>query len=245
MRENPRKSWYVSVTSVRGGTTNLWGFRSREAAKQYADRFLSGDPNIGQVDIKQGIKPREGEVPRKNSPRKSRYHKNAGGDLIKENPGRDTTTFKNFISTRIESPSHFDKRSFRTIVQNDGTEIVIGCSKGHYNAKTGRCKTGTRAQAIRKPNWKSNPLNPSRVQRRRNSHPKKKHGGIMDLRGKYHGAKSRHGNISALKRGMSKHLDETFEQFKKRMIKKHGSVPEKRIRQWFNLRNAGAKALGL
>lgn len=340
------------------------------------------------------------------NPCRSRYRKNAGGDLVRENP-HTIRDMKNFTSKRLESPSHFDKRSFRTIVQDNGTEVIIGCPKGHYDAKTGRCRVGTRAQAIRTPKsekrrkrnpdklswlnessdfdtekrvrkhkkfspnvlgifpdngdpidlklttehsassyeipvlmdqkglaygigemtiapyhtnykdyerafyagykpadhqWKagSESYYPSAKNKKGNpetfnekllrklkaygysqisirdgnvyaqtpsgwrgfvSIPKSLHGKVSDdtriadvletfERGEDSVQKTqqrnpRYGNISALKRGMAKHLDETFGEFKKRMIKKHGRVPDKRLRQWFNLRNAGAKALGL
>ncbi len=55
----------------------------------------------------------------------------------------------------------------------------------------------------------------------------------------------RHGNIAAMKRGLSRHLDETYSQFKARMLRNHPDATDKKIRQWYNLRNAGAKALGL
>lgn len=241
----------------------------------------------------------------------SRYRKNGHGDLIRENPGTSRTEFKNFVSKRLEPPSHFDKRSFRTVVQKDGTEIIIGCPKGHYNAKTGRCKKGTRAQSIRTPkkgSGKRNPLelhiphfandadgnpiikgnfyiddgekvkiiqlnsmggvlaeydngvmywaNPSRLipfQGNENKivhhEPSRAYKKVLRReererkgRGK---SNPRHGNVAALKRGISKHLNESFSQFKSRMIKKHGHVADTKIKQWYNLRNAGAKALGL
>ncbi len=263
------------------------------------------------------------------NPCRSRYRKNAGGDLVRENP-HTIRDMKNFTSKRLESPSHFDRRSFRTVVQDNGTEVIIGCPKGHYDAKTGRCRVGTRAQAIRTPkSEKKRKRNPEtfgetiyedargRIYLRTDDptgaqsvrlYDKTRNIGIgwisrtLALHGnpnisanqltlwvtwiehhqqeiieglhqmgrdivdnaspssvsygiahphwpnswsKHNQRNSRHGNISALKRGMAKHLDETFEEFKKRMIKKHGHVSDKRLRQWFNLRNAGAKALGL
>ncbi|MDE2233002.1 MAG: hypothetical protein KGJ90_02610 [Patescibacteria group bacterium] len=65
-----------------------------------------------------------------------------------ENPYSSRSRFKH---ERIESPAKFDKRSFRTITQPDGTEVTIGCPTGKYDAKRKRCKVGTRAQRILKP----------------------------------------------------------------------------------------------
>ncbi len=171
-----------------------------EIARKY--KIVKANPSDLKTEIKK-LKPRS----------ISRYHKNAKGDLIKEN-SRAFRDMKNFTSERLEPPSHFDKRSFRTIVQSDGTEIVIGCPKGKYDAKTGRCKVGTRAQAIRKP------------KREKKDNP-------------------RHGNIQALRRGLAKHSKESYEDFKARMLKKHGKIPDAKIRQWYNLKNAGMKALGI
>ena len=51
----------------------------------------------------------------------------------------------------LEASKDFDKRSFRTITQPDGTEVTIGCPKGKFDAKRKRCKVGTRAQRVLKP----------------------------------------------------------------------------------------------
>lgn len=67
---------------------------------------------------------------------------------MEENPYSSRSRFKH---ERIESPSKFDKRSFRTITQPDGTEVTIGCPTGKFDAKRKRCKVGTRAQRVLKP----------------------------------------------------------------------------------------------
>lgn len=60
-----------------------------------------------------------------------------------------------FVRQRLEAPGRFDKRSFRTI-KRAGKEIVIGCPKGHWDARRQRCRVGTRAQTILHP-VKKNP----------------------------------------------------------------------------------------
>ncbi|HLA89209.1 MAG TPA: hypothetical protein VJL28_02110 [Gemmatimonadaceae bacterium] len=49
---------------------------------------------------------------------------------------------------RKEAPkSRFDKRSFRW-KKSGKSWILIGCPRGKWNAKTERCKVGTRAHKI-------------------------------------------------------------------------------------------------
>ena len=79
--------------------------------------------------------------------------KNPGYEVV-ANPYSSRSRFKH---KRIESPSHFDKRSFRTIKTPSGDEITIGCPKGKYDAKRKRCKVGTRAQRVLKPKRRRNP----------------------------------------------------------------------------------------
>jgi len=48
---------------------------------------------------------------------------------------------------RINPPGMFDRRSFRTkAVGKRGNKIVIGCPRGKFDAKRGRCKTGMQIQ---------------------------------------------------------------------------------------------------
>ena len=82
---------------------------------------------------------------------------------LSRNPYSSRSRFKH---KRLESPSKFDKRSFRTITQPDGTEITIGCPKGKWDAKRKRCRVGTRAQRILKPKGKKR--NSKRYRRMRN-----------------------------------------------------------------------------
>ncbi len=58
---------------------------------------------------------------------------------------------------RLEDPSAFDPRSLRTIEAGGGDRLVIGCPRGHYDAKRRRCKVGTRAQAILHAHGEANP----------------------------------------------------------------------------------------
>lgn len=53
-----------------------------------------------------------------------------------------------FCVQRLEAPSRFDKRSFRT-VRRKGHVITIGCPKGKWTGR--RCSVGTRAQRILHP----------------------------------------------------------------------------------------------
>ena len=50
----------------------------------------------------------------------------------------------------IESKGKFDRKSFRTIIQ-DEHRIVIGCPKGKYDKAAQICRVGTKAQAILHP----------------------------------------------------------------------------------------------
>lgn len=68
---------------------------------------------------------------------------------IMGNPSQRTTRAK-FIRERLEPPGKFDRRSFR-ITKRGSKEIVIGCPKGHWDARRKRCKVGTRAQSILHP----------------------------------------------------------------------------------------------
>jgi len=51
---------------------------------------------------------------------------------------------------RKVSPAKFDPRSFRIKEVDEKTKLVVGCPKGKYSPKTGRCKVGTRVQAVLK-----------------------------------------------------------------------------------------------
>lgn len=57
---------------------------------------------------------------------------------------------KGYKRIRVESPRYFDKRSFRTkdVGRRGFTKIVVGCPKGKYDSKKGKCKVGTKTQAI-------------------------------------------------------------------------------------------------
>lgn len=55
-----------------------------------------------------------------------------------------------FRHKRIASPKAFDPRSFRT-KKVGKSRVIIGCPKGKYSPSTGRCKVGTKAQAVLRP----------------------------------------------------------------------------------------------
>lgn len=55
-----------------------------------------------------------------------------------------------YCRERQAPPSHFDKRSLRTVKQGKA-RIVIGCPKGKWDQKAKRCRVGTRAQTILRP----------------------------------------------------------------------------------------------
>lgn len=61
-------------------------------------------------------------------------------------PSRNPT--RRYSVRRIESPSHFDPRSFRTVTPRRGVRVTIGCPKGKYHRHTKRCGVGTRAQRV-------------------------------------------------------------------------------------------------
>lgn len=51
---------------------------------------------------------------------------------------------------RQAPPAKFDKRSFRVITRG-AQQITIGCPKGKWDAKRGKCKVGTRIQTVTYP----------------------------------------------------------------------------------------------
>lgn len=51
------------------------------------------------------------------------------------------------IRYRLIPPSKFAKDSFRRKEITEGVSIVVACPKGNF--KKGRCKTGTKTQALR------------------------------------------------------------------------------------------------
>lgn len=55
---------------------------------------------------------------------------------------------KDYARQRLEDPKNFAKGSFRTVPVRGrkGVKIIIACPKGKYSG--GRCRVGTRAQAI-------------------------------------------------------------------------------------------------
>lgn len=56
----------------------------------------------------------------------------------------------NYCRDRQAPPSRFDRRSFRTVSRGD-VRIVVGCPRGKWNARRGRCTVGLRAQTILRP----------------------------------------------------------------------------------------------
>ncbi len=64
-----------------------------------------------------------------------------------ENPRGPRSRFRH---ERLESPSSFDPKSFRT-VRSGRARVVVGCPKGQWDPSRGICKVGTRAQAILRP----------------------------------------------------------------------------------------------
>ncbi len=226
---------------------------ARVTAEKMARPAFVFDKEKGRISMETG-----GKYVR-NSSRSHRYRKNAKGDLVledfevEENPsdeyrprlhkkrkgvyGRTERSRELYPKVRIENPkftaSQRRKYAKEGVALPDGS-FPIRNRKDLMDAlhDLGRTKNYARAQrhiikrakslgltADLSPEWVAR-----KGRKRKNPH---------------------HGNIAAMKRGLSKHLNETFEQFKKRMIAKHGRVSEEKIRQWYNLRNAGAKALGL
>jgi len=80
-----------------------------------------------------------------------------------------------FRHKRIASPKAFDSRSFRT-KKVGKSRVIIGCPTGKYSPSTGRCKVGTKAQAVLRPK-KQNPKVISKEEYKR----LKKHGHIHKM----------------------------------------------------------------
>jgi len=71
---------------------------------------------------------------------------------IRPNPlARGRKSRARFTHKRLASPSKFARGSFRTIRLPRGRRLVIGCPKGHWDARAKRCRVGTRAQSILRP----------------------------------------------------------------------------------------------
>ena len=66
---------------------------------------------------------------------------------IKKVKGKDLDIKPKEIRYRLISPDKFDKDSFRRKEITPGVSIVIACTKGSF--KKGKCKTGTKPQALR------------------------------------------------------------------------------------------------
>ncbi len=67
--------------------------------------------------------------------------------VIKTVKGKKLDIKPKEIRYRLLPPSKFDTDSFRRKEITDGVSIVIACTKGNF--KKGRCKTGTKTQALR------------------------------------------------------------------------------------------------
>jgi hypothetical protein len=70
--------------------------------------------------------------------------------VSRRNPLKKTGSRAKFRHKRIVSPKRFDPRSFRT-KKVGASRVIIGCPKEKYSPSTGKCKVGTRAQAILRP----------------------------------------------------------------------------------------------
>jgi len=70
---------------------------------------------------------------------------------VRKNAKKKRASRSRFKHVHIASPSKFAKGSIRTI-KSGKAEIRVGCPKGKYSKKTRRCKVGTRAVSILKPN---------------------------------------------------------------------------------------------
>lgn len=62
-------------------------------------------------------------------------------------------TVKNFKHCRVAPPELFTKKSFRTktVDKKRNIKMVVGCPKGKYDAKKGKCKVGMRTQKMMYP----------------------------------------------------------------------------------------------
>jgi len=75
--------------------------------------------------------------------------------LYADNPSRGK-----YVRERKADPTLFDHRSFRTKTVNDH-RVVVACPKGKWNARTGRCTVGMRAQTLLHPMKKGVKRNPA------------------------------------------------------------------------------------
>jgi hypothetical protein len=57
---------------------------------------------------------------------------------------RTCKTIKNYCHCKMADAKKFDKRSFRSR-KTGGRIVTFGCPKGKWNARSKRCKVGTRA----------------------------------------------------------------------------------------------------
>lgn len=56
-----------------------------------------------------------------------------------------------YCHKRLASPKTFARASFRVVSIGKGKKMVVGCPRGEFDRKRGRCRVGTRGQAILKP----------------------------------------------------------------------------------------------
>lgn len=52
----------------------------------------------------------------------------------------------------LKPKGYFDRRSFRTVAHKSGARVTIGCRKGYWSPSEERCKVGTEAARILRPN---------------------------------------------------------------------------------------------
>ena len=68
-----------------------------------------------------------------------------------------------FCEEVLAPKSEFDKRSFR-YKKSGKAWVLIGCARGHWNAKNARCKVGTRVhKLLAPPRGRSCPIGAKRV----------------------------------------------------------------------------------
>jgi hypothetical protein len=129
-KKNPRnRRQKFSTLKAWKAAAKKYGFEIKQGSRKNYIFASVGTENVGNYDKKN----------------KKGYLNPSRSSMLKNSRSR-------FTHEHIRSPSKFAKGSIRTKRLRGGKEVRIGCPKGRYNKKTRRCKVGTRAVSILKPN---------------------------------------------------------------------------------------------
>lgn len=64
----------------------------------------------------------------------------------------------NYTRKRLMSPRACDRRSFRVKRLKGGKLLTVCCPRGKWDAKRGKCRTGTKGQSVATPKGMGAPL---------------------------------------------------------------------------------------